>query len=546
MEGLACIEHEAVPVTFPPRATGKASPPLELTISDAVPSNPPTRIRPLTPSELIVLILVAWALWGMTAHAQLVPVKTVPLATGSQFQLYPSETRGMGGVTLAVDDTLGDAFVNPATAHRLDGTWAYSAPSHYTITENDGGARTLSVGVLVDRGQWFGGIGGALQQLTPGPKSRRRSVPFDPRVRPESRFRSESLSIRPLRETSAENQYLTLLGGRQLTDQWALAGTVQWAGLGAMEGVDLLYPGNRGLQQDGHRLDLRVGLLRDWNGQSLSVLLVHDRVDMQHDVRRVEYVQPNPDDQPVPRVQWERYYDRTNTWGLRLAYDRPLSADGWRLGTVLTGNRKDHPKIPNYDLMNIPRDPGTSWASRIGVGVSHTGAHTTVGADLLFEPITSETWANAQERIEQPDGGTIAPGERTVVNDFTFANTTLRTGLRHHRAWWGLRGGLEVRTTRYWLTQDDRVVQSKRDQYESWSEWTLTWGGSVTWDVLTLRYTGRLTLGTGQPGVISGLRAEFAAASDVPVAPRGALGVREAQVFTHQVSLTLPIRGDTE
>ncbi|PSQ88793.1 MAG: hypothetical protein BRD43_04150, partial [Bacteroidetes bacterium QS_4_64_154] len=121
----------------------------------------------------------------------------------------------MGGVTLAVDDTLGDAFVNPATAHRLDGTRAYSAPSHYTITENDGGARTLSVGVLVDRGQWFGGIGGALQQLTPGPKPRRRSVPL------ESGFRPESLSIRPLRETSAENQYLTLLGGRQLTDQWA-------------------------------------------------------------------------------------------------------------------------------------------------------------------------------------------------------------------------------------------------------------------------------------------------------------------------------------
>lgn len=480
----------------------------------------------------------------MTAHAQLVPIKTVPLATGSQFQLYPSEARGMGGVTLAVDDTLGDAFVNPATASRLDGTWAYSAPSHYTITENDGGARTLSVGVLVDRGRWIGGIGGALQQLNPGPQPRRRPVPLGPRF--TTTRRPESLSIRPLRETSAENQYVTALVGRQLTDRWALASMVQWAGLGAMEGVDVLYPGNRGLRQDGHRLDLRVGLLRDWNEQSLEILLVHNRVDMQHDVRRVEYVRPNPSDHPVPRVQWERYYDRTTTWGLRLAYDRPLSAEGWRLGTVLTGNRKDHPKIPNYNLMNIPRDPGTSWASRVGVGVSHTGAHTTVGADLLFEPIVSETWANAQERIEQPDGGTIAPGERTVTNDFTFANTTLRTGLRHRQDWWELQGGLEVRTTRYWLTQNDHVEQSKRDQYESWSEWTLTWGGSVKWDVLTLRYTGHLTLGTGQPGVTSSPRVDFAATGDVPVAPRGPLGVREAQVFTHQVSLTLPIRGDTE
>ncbi len=59
---------------------------------------------------------------GDGAHGRLIPLKTAPIASGSQFQLCPSHARGTGGVTLAVDDTLGDAFVNLAMAARLNGT----------------------------------------------------------------------------------------------------------------------------------------------------------------------------------------------------------------------------------------------------------------------------------------------------------------------------------------------------------------------------------------------------------------------------------------
>lgn len=413
------------------------------------------------------------------APAQIVSLKTAPVATGSQFQLYPARTRGMGGASLAVDDSLGDAFVNPAKAARLEAPWAFSAPAHYTITGQDGDARTLSVGTVLPRDRWFGGVSVALQQLDPGSRPPRRGFRIDPGFTtwPDPR----TPSLRPLRETSAENQYVTVLGGAHLTDQVALAGKIQWAGLEAMEGVDLLYPGNEGLRQDGHRLDVRVGLLREWDGQSLSVLLVHDRIDMQHDVRCVDWAQIEDPDRPNWNVRTERYFDRTNTWGLHLEYVRPLASEGWRLGTILTGNRKGHPKIPNYDLMNIPRDPGTSWGYNVGAGVSHTSENTTVGADLVFEPIFSDTWAEAQKRISLPNGGTLFPGEKTVENDFTFANTALRTGLRHGQDWWDFQFGLEVRTTRYWLMQKDRVARTKRDQYEEWSEWRLTWGGGSNW-----------------------------------------------------------------
>jgi len=101
------------------RASAAASSlPFGLISPHAMSVNNPTRPRPLTLGEIVVLLLVVWALWAMGAHAQVVPIRTAPVATGSQFQFHPSRARGMGGVHLAVDDTLGDAF---ATRRRPPG-----------------------------------------------------------------------------------------------------------------------------------------------------------------------------------------------------------------------------------------------------------------------------------------------------------------------------------------------------------------------------------------------------------------------------------------
>jgi hypothetical protein len=54
--------------------------------------------------------------------------------------------------------------------------------------------------------------------------------------------------------------------------------------------------------------------------------------------------------------------DQTDTWGLQLGFRRPVGTQGWRVGGSVTGNYKNHPSIPNYELVNIPRDPGHSTA----------------------------------------------------------------------------------------------------------------------------------------------------------------------------------------
>src|SRR5437764_12133833 len=41
---------------------------------------------------------------------QLISIKTVPIAQGAPFDIFPSQHRGMGGASIALADTLVDAF----------------------------------------------------------------------------------------------------------------------------------------------------------------------------------------------------------------------------------------------------------------------------------------------------------------------------------------------------------------------------------------------------------------------------------------------------
>ena len=49
--------------------------------------------------------------------AQFISVKSVPVATGDQFLLFPSQNMGMGGINIAVDDPLLDPFTKPSKKH---------------------------------------------------------------------------------------------------------------------------------------------------------------------------------------------------------------------------------------------------------------------------------------------------------------------------------------------------------------------------------------------------------------------------------------------
>src|SRR5467141_4566752 len=113
----------------------------------------------MAPSGLRAVCLIV-PLLGLVspARAQLIPIKTIPIAQGDQFQIFPSNNLGLGGVAIALPDSLGDPFANPATTARLRASRFFSAPSVYSVSDHAGGGRSLPFAMLVRRTNWYGGL----------------------------------------------------------------------------------------------------------------------------------------------------------------------------------------------------------------------------------------------------------------------------------------------------------------------------------------------------------------------------------------------------
>jgi hypothetical protein len=112
-----------------------------------------------------------------------------------------------------------------------------------------------------------------------------------------------------------------------------------------------------------------------------------------------------------------------------------------------------------------------------------------------------------------------------------------------------LEGGIAMRAIGYDLQQADHVAGTTRFDHEDWIEWTRTWGLAIRFTGVEVRYTGRSTTGVGRTGVRenSGLILAAADASSVGAsnflsAPTNATQLTGVSVFTHQISVSLPIR----
>ena len=466
--------------------------------------------------------------------AQYISIKTVPVAAGDQFFVYPSENFGMAGVTIALDDRLLDPFVNPAMGSRLDGSYVLASPTFYSISNRGGASRSLPFAAIFGSDSWFGGVSLAMQQLE-APEDQFGFAPF---------FRAPSQQL--LSEKAANNTYAFGMIGRKIPGSGvSVGGSFSWSNLNAVDGVDLLYALSDGIEQFGHAVDFRLGLLSEFaGGRSLQAVALHNRFGMTHNVSYLDWV---VDDQTgiwtvVERI--ERNLDQTNTWGLHLNYDQPLRGEGWRIGGIVTGNYKSHPKIPNYELMNIPRDPGNSVATNFGVGISRQRGPVSFGMDLIYEPIWSDTWAVADADTSTASGVRLAAGAKTVENDFVFSNAVMRIGVGREVESFGFQLGLQVKQFSYRLHQIDRIAETERVQRESWMEWTPTWGLSLRYPEFEIRYAGSATSGTGRPGVVwEGARVSAALESgDIVLAPEDPLTLQDAMVVTHRVSVSIPIR----
>jgi hypothetical protein len=486
-----------------------------------------------------------------TAAAQLIPIKTVPVAEGDQFAFLPSANLGMAGVSIALNDTLLDPFSNPAKAARLRGTHFFGSPSFYSVSSNAGSGRTLPLGGFTQRGSFYSGIVLALQEVS-APQRDGFGPPVIVNFPEQPGVPTQQFPSTPRTRT---NQYAIAMLGRVIPEaKLSLAASAFWSGLSAIDGVDLLYAGSQNIKQFGQSLDFRVGMLKEFAGdQSLEAVVLHNRFAMTHDVTYVDFFWDPTLRATLPRPRFEHNPDRTNTWGLHLQYQRPLADSGRRIGAIVTANRMSHPKIPNYEIMAIPRDPGYSTAFNVGVGLSETEGPLTFGIDAIIEPIWSHTWADAEAAVATSGGGTIPAGGRTIENRFRFANGVLRAGLSREfklempESSARMQFGVQLRSINYDLDQYSHLLAAGRKQSEGWTEWTYAWGTSVRLPDVEIHYRLRLTSGTGRPGVAgpgfpTSATLDAVGGRNFIVAPSGALTLDPVRVTTHQISVSLPLR----
>jgi hypothetical protein len=97
----------------------------------------------------------------------------------------------------------------------------------------------------------------------------------------------------------------------------------------------------------------------------------------------------------------------------------------------------------------------------------------------------------------------------------------------------------------YHLAQVDHVQVASRELDQGWVEWTPTWGLSLRFPDLEIRYRGRVTKGTGRAGSGRPSGVFFASsdatfAGSILVAPSGPLTLQEVSTTTHQVSIAVP------
>jgi len=479
------------------------------------------------------------------AHAQLIAVKTAPIADGGQFAFLPSANLGMGGLSIALPDSTLDAFVNPAKGSRYGGVRVFGAPTFFSVSRRAGGGLTLPVGTSISSGAWFTQFAVAMQELD---RTRPEGLEGPPIFAGVAGVQTISEPEKP----SRNNRYVHGTLGRRF-GTLSVAASASWWALNAMDGVDLYYPRSQSVRQGGAASDVRLGLFKEWRGQSFEALVVRHRVGMNHDVAFMDvFWQPSARTMTlVPR--FEPNADRVETWGLHLGYTRPLADSGWRIGGIVTANRIDQPRMPSYDLPQVPADAGCAHAYDLGIGIARSASNWTFGVDAIFEPIWSQSWDRADEATQTRTGVPIAVGATTLDNEFRFTNGILRAGFGataplSSTAALTFEAGGQLRAVRYRLEQRDAVLAEERRSTQSWNEWTRSWGMSLRLIGAELRYRGNLTTGAGRPGfdgfggiAVPDVAVRPGSSSFLPFNPT-ATSFDDVRVTTHQISLSVALR----
>ncbi len=478
------------------------------------------------------------------AHAQVIAVKTAPVSDGGQFAFLPSANAGMGGLSIAVDDSSLDPFVNPAKGSRLKGANMFVSPTFFSVSRQAGGGLTLPLGMSASGKTWFGQFAVAMQEID-------ELGPDDAPLIAATLGTSSTFPISGERDRSRQNRYAHGVIGRRFANQLSVAASASWWRINAMDGVELYYPNGSLVKQRGEAADIRIGALKSLSGgRTMEVIALHNRLGVNQDVAFTEFFW-DPSERGmkmIPRL--EPNADRTHLWGLHLAYTQPLADSTWRVGAILTGNRVNQSSLPDYNLPLVPGDAGHANAFNIGAGITRSTGIWTVGLDAIFEPIWNNTWVRADDEALTSEGTTLTASARTLENDFRFTNALTRLGVAARLPFSSdysltLETGGQLHAIRYRLEQQGNLRDTQTASTQRWNEWTRSWGLTLRSVHADLRYSGRMTTGARRPGFDNGGGLVFDSVRPLTssfLPPVFTLPFDKVRATTHQISLSVPIR----
>lgn len=461
-----------------------------------------------------------------SAPAQLIAVKTIPVAESEQFAFFPSA--GRNTMSMVLVDSLLDPFGNPAKGTYLQRSQYFGAPSFFSVTGNAGGGATFPMGGFWKRGSSFAGLAIALQQID--------------RVNEASFFGPTFSSFdgipgqAPPTPSSHSNRYAFAMLGRTLdSGRVTLGGSVLWSNLNSVDGTDMFYDGNQSLKQLGDAVDIRLGVTSTFRGgRTVEAMLLGNRFATSHEVGFIDFFWDPATRQSRTRPRTERNAERNDTWGLHLEYEHPLDS-GWRVGALATTNLIRHPRIPTYSITSGLGSTGRATAFNVGGGIGRITKRTAFGVDAIWEPIVNDSWIRD-----------------TVENHFDFNNARLRGGVSRDFAMLTpgnlvrLQLGAEYHWINYRLRQNDQVNGVTRRQRERWLESGRSGGVSFITPGMQMHYMVTTKDGVGRPGVVDPSEVRFVADA-ISIAPWGIpnttpVGLGAVSVSRHVFSISVPIR----
>ena len=465
--------------------------------------------------------------WAGNAQAQIISVKTIPIAESEQFAFLPAS--GRTTMSMVLVDSLRDPFDNPAKGSLLGRSQYFGAPSFFSVTGDAGGGTTFPMGGLWKRGSSFAGLAVAFQQIDrPNPDAF-----FGPFFDPVTGV----VTADPADQSSLSNRYAFAMFGHALdSGRVSFAGSVMWSSLNSLDGSDQFYDGNRSLTQLGDAVDLRFGVTKSMrDGRSFEAMLLRNHFAMSDEIGFVDLFWDPASRSTRPRPRTETNDARSDVWGLHLEYEQPLDSV-WRVGALATTNLIQHPRIPNYALTSGLGSEGRATAFNFGLGLGRATKHTTFGIDAIYEPITNKSW--------------IAD---TVDNRFRFHNMKLRGGVGRDFPmvtpgnFVRLHLGGDLHWINYRLRQDDHVNGVTQHRSARWLERGKNGGISYITSGLQMHYLVSSRNGVGRPGVVAENGSVLATPDVISLAPWGGPGITPVGLGSvsstrHQFSISVPVR----